>query len=454
MFSGNQDQFAADAINARLESLLQGECVGNGTPLASVVATALDVDRRRSPVNDHNSISYSNGELLKLATDILITLDCPHSKTTLLFGTILETRNLGEILIDGECWTLDAGRPGLHPAFTARKGAHGPNLELLHHHISRLTRKLACRRLGLPQPLLINDNGERHLLHFAPCAEAGGVVLQCWANGIDAIRFCGAFPEQIEEFAESIVKDMRSFWKHRKGIAKQGAEVRAIAETRIAHLEAAVDAIIIDMGFQFYMENLDFHVHYLAIDVALRPGLVLDYIPASRREAMRRGANFGPILDISGRYEQLDKLRRHGADGRITELAAAVMASGRFDSKLICSKVSEAYDVAVEIPGCGTSMFAAFYWADGSIYAEVCKHGTMNWNRDVLEINGFDVPEAKLVTMIGKPLSDLVELPFGGDIIVEQVERIPEGLRLHVAENYLMIDLASGRTWECPDDLV
>ena len=202
MFSGNQDQFAAAAINARLESLLQGECVVNGTPLASVVATALDVDRRRAPVNDQNPISYSDAELLKLAVDISITLDFPRSKTTLPFGTVLKTRNLGEIFIDGERWTLDAGRPGLHPVFTTRADAHGPNLELLHHHISRLTQKLACRRLGLPRPRVVHDNYIGHVLHFAPCAEAGGVVLQCWTDAIDAIRFCGAYPEQIERFAE------------------------------------------------------------------------------------------------------------------------------------------------------------------------------------------------------------------------------------------------------------
>lgn len=454
MFSGNQDQFAAAAINARLESLLEGECVGNGTPLASAVATALDVDRRRAPANDHNPISYSDEELIELAIDISVALDSPNSQTTLPFGTVLQTKKLGQILIDGEFWTLDAGRPGLHPAFTARKGAHGPNLELLHHHISRLTRKLACRRLGLPQPLVIFDYDERHLLHFAPCEEAGGVVLQSWANRTDATLFCGAFPEQIEELAESIVKDMCSFWKRRKDIAKQGAEVRAIAEARVAEREATVEAIIVDMTFQFDVEDLDFYAHYLAIDVALRPGLVLGFIPASRRALMRSGHNFVPPWGVTGRYEELENFRRHGADGMITELAAAVLASGRFDSKLICSKLSEAYDVAVELPGSGTSMFAAFYWADGRIYAEVCKHGAINWNRDVLEIYGVDVPETKLVTMNGKPLSDLVELPFGGDIIVDRVERIPDGLRLHVAENYRMIDLASGRTWECPDYLV
>jgi len=454
LLSGNQDQFAAAAINTRLESLLEGDCVGNGTPLASVVATALDVDRRRALANDHIPISYSDEELLKLAIDISITLNLPHSNTTLPFGTVLKTRDLGAIVIDGERWTLDAGRPGLHPVFTTRADAHGPNLELLHHHISRLTRKLACRRLGLPRPRVVPDNYIGHALTFAPCAEAGGVVLQCWTDAIDAIRFCGAYPEQIEQFAESIVKSMRLFWKRRKNISQQGAEVRAIAEIHIADREAAIDAISVDMMLQFDLENLDFYVHYLAIDDALRPGLVQDFIPASRRALMRRGYDFVPPWGVSGRYEELENFRRLGADGRITELAAAVLASGRVDPELIRSKLSEAYDVAVEISGCGKSMFVTFYWADGRIYAEVCKDGTMDWYRDVLEIYGVDAPETKLVTMIGKPLSDLVELPFGGDIIVDRIDRSLDGLRIHVAKNYLMIDLASGRTWECPDDLV
>lgn len=448
MFSGNQDQFAVAAINTRLESLLEGECVGNGTPLAAAVTAALDMDRRRAPATAVDAIIYSDEQLIELAAAIWVTLESAHSKTTLPFGTVLETRHLGEILLGGELWTLDAGRPGLHPAFTARKGAHGPNLELLHHHISRLTQKLACRRLGLPQPLVIYGNDERHLLHFAPCVEAGGAVLQCWANGTSATLFCGAFPEQIEEIAKSIVKDMRSFWSRRRDIAKQSAEVRIIAENFVAQQEARVDAIVIEMGCQSDKEDLDFEVNYFAIDVALRPGLVSNFIPAWRRVAFMRGHHFGPILDVNSRYKQLEHFRRHGADGRITELAAAILASGIVDPEPIRSKLLEAHDVAVEIPGRGTSMFVAFYWVDGAIYAEICKHGTMNWNRDVLEIYGVDVPETKLVAMNGRPLSDLLGLPFGGDIIVDRVERGRDGLFVHVVESFLMVDLSSGRTWE------
>jgi hypothetical protein len=291
-------------------------------------------------------------------------------------------------------------------------------------------------------------------LHFPPCPEAGGVVLQCWADGAGALRFCGALPEQIKEFAESIVKDMRLFWKRRKEIAEQAAEVSAVAETCVAEREAAVDAIIIDMRFQFDVEDLDFHVHYRALDVALRPGLVLDFIPAWKRALIMRGHSFDSPWGVSGRYKELESLRSHGADGRITELAAAVLASGKVNSELIRLKLAEAYDVAVELPRRGTSMFVAFYWADATIYAEVCMQGKLNWNRDVLEIYGVDVPQAKLVTMTGRPLSELVELPFGGDMIVDRVERISDGLRLHVPNNFLLVDLESERTWKCPDDLL
>jgi hypothetical protein len=137
MFSGNQDQFAVAAINARLEALLDGVCAGNGTPLAAVVAVALEVDRRKAAAIDHARLTYSDDELIDLAVAVLATLQNPHFQTTLPFGTVFESRDRADILIGGERWTLDAGRPGLYPVYTTRKDAHGPNLELLHHHSKR-----------------------------------------------------------------------------------------------------------------------------------------------------------------------------------------------------------------------------------------------------------------------------------------------------------------------------
>jgi hypothetical protein len=246
---------------------------------------------------------------------------------------------------------------------------------------------------------------------------------------------------------------MRAFWKRRKDIAQQGAEVSAIADALVAEREAEVDAIIIDMSFQFDSTDFNFHVHYSGIDEALRRGLVMDYIPASRRKLVKYGHYIGPAWGISERYEELDKIRSIGADGKITELAAEILASGKVDAQQIRSQLSVSYDVVVELPGASTSTFLTFYWRDGTIYSEIYKHGTLDWVRNVLVLYGIDVPEAKRVTSIGQPLSNLVELPFGGSIVVDQIDRIGEKLRLSFPEKLLMIDLTSGNTWDCPVDL-
>ena len=71
MSKGNQDHAAAAAaIKERLDFLLEGKCVGTGTPLSAAVATALEVDRRRAPSNDRISLGHSDEQLLKLAADI------------------------------------------------------------------------------------------------------------------------------------------------------------------------------------------------------------------------------------------------------------------------------------------------------------------------------------------------------------------------------------------------
>jgi|GEM_PF-3771799 hypothetical protein len=453
MFSGKQDQFTAAISHERLETLLDGMDAGNGTPLASAIAVAFEVDRRISRASDEHISDISDDVLRDLAFDARYTFTHSGSQTVLPFGTILESKDLGEILIGGERWVLDAGRPGLFPIWTTRRDAHGPNLELLHHHIARLTRKLACRRLGLPQPVLVFDYEARDLLHFAPHPEVGDVVLQCWASETGAPRFCGALPGQIEAFARAIVNDMRAFWKRRKDLTEQGTEVRSIVEQFVVDTDAKVDAIIVNMSTQFANKDFDFYVHYLAVDDALRQGLVRDYIPASRRNSIKQGHNFGHSRIMLYGYQTLAALRNQGADGWITELAAAILVSGKVGTKQILHDLSRSYDVTFELSTTGASLFGVFYWNDGTVHAELSSPGTLYWSRDILELNGIEVPEAKRVAMTDRPISDLADLPFGGDILIGQAETINNGVRLHVGEKPFLIELASGKVWECPEEL-
>lgn len=176
-----------------------------------MVATVLEVDNRLGAGRRPVTLELADAALLTLACDIIDAIDIPPARVELPSGTTLETQNTGEIQIGGEEWVFIAGQPGLYPSAMAPRGATGPNLDLLHKYILRKTRKLACRRLGLPKPVFVCDTDARHLLHFDPLSEAGGVVLQLWSHVTGAPLFCAALPWQIETFADEIVKDMRRY---------------------------------------------------------------------------------------------------------------------------------------------------------------------------------------------------------------------------------------------------
>lgn len=451
MFVGNQKQFVAEGIRERLELLLEGVDVGNGTPLAAAVVSALHVDWRIS--GNRTADTYSDDELLDLAYEIQATLVSANSGMTLPCGTILETEGLGKILIGGEWWTLDAGRPGLHPFEIARRGAHGPNLDLLRGHISRLTRNLACRRLGLPKPVVVSDYDELHLLHFEPCMEAGGVVLQFWANGTDAPLFCSALPEQIEAYAETIVEGMRTFWKRRKSIASQGIEMRAIAECVSVERDIEVDAVLLDISNLSVSDELHFDVLYIGIDEAMRRGRILDYVPAWQRAQWRNGVRYHLCPIAEKNQAEFDELRRHCADGRITQMAAAILASGVIDKAQMLRELSLNYKSNVELPTDGASIFITLFWQSGIIFAEVTYPKLFHGAENMIEFNAINVPETKRLTMVGRPVSDIAQLPFGGGIIVEQVTNKEDGMRLRLREKLMFIDLKTGKTWECPETL-
>ena len=449
MYIGSNEQFAApSAQKVRLERLLDGIDAGNGTPAADSIISALKVDWRLSGGFGRQEIDRSDADLLHFATEFLTTISCPQAAMVLPFGTTLKTRKLGDIRIGEEAWLLDAGRPGLHPMETTRRDAHGPNLGLLHRHIHRLTRKLACRHLGLPQAKQVCDNDDRHLLHFTPQAEAGDVVLQRWADGTDAPLFCAALPAQIEALAVDIVKDMRAFWKRRGEIARQSIEVKAIAEQRVARSEAVVEAIIFDFSAQSDETYFDFYVLYKGIDVAMRRGTILEYIPASRRahSHMLRGP-----AGIDDRYEELRVLQNLGANGRITEAAAAILDSGLVNREAALAGLSTTYDWNTAILETGRPTYVTFFWQDGTINADVSMPGRMNWYRGKLELVG-QLPEIVLTAMAGRPASDLADLPFGGDLIVERAEELKGGVLLHIQQRNLLINLETGKVWEEPED--
>lgn len=413
-----------------------------------MVATVLEVDNRLGAGRRPVTLELADAALLTLACDIIDAIDIPPARVELPSGTTLETQNTGEIQIGGEEWVFIAGQPGLYPSAMAPRGATGPNLDLLHKYILRKTRKLACRRLGLPKPVFVCDTDARHLLHFDPLSEAGGVVLQLWSHVTGAPLFCAALPWQIETFADEIVKDMRTVWRRRKDIACQVAEVRALAEARVEGHDAEVQAIIVDFSIQSSDDaELDMYVHYSGIDVALRRGIILDYIPARMREQRRRtGFPYGE----PGWADDLVELRGLGAHGRITEVAAAILACEHVDRDAILSALSVNYECRLAVATAKSPIYLTFFWHTGEIRAEVSMNQAIDWHRDRLELFGVRFPETALAALPARPISEIADLPFGGELIIAKAEALDWGVRLYVEERELLINLESGKVWEDP----
>lgn len=443
MLIERQDQFATSELKQRLEVLLDGIDAKNSTPAAAIITSILATDWRLVRAANNIYPALNDSDLEKLAFEILETVSSERRQFQLPTGTVIETEKLGSVIIGAEEWAFDADRPGLHPLSRVSKVAQGSNLALLHKLIVRKTRNLACRGIGLPRPVQICDVDDRHLLHFPPFKTAGNVVLQIWGNGTGAPRFCAAMPEQIEAFANKIVADMRLFYRRRSEIARQAGEARAIAAARIYGSDAEIEQIAVDLSTQSRYEDLDFYVQYLATDVAMRRGLVLDFISASDRA---RGHIGRAPWGVSGRADERAKLKKQGADGRISKLAKSIVSSGLFDTDSILAELANEYESRVELATRPSPTYISFYWLDGTIEAEVIMPGLMEWCRDEVEFPKIALPEIAKSTIVGKPLSKIADLPFGGDTIVEQVcDLHGGGTRFNVEGSTDLIDLGSGR---------
>ncbi|WP_242154014.1 hypothetical protein [Sphingomonas sp. BAUL-RG-20F-R05-02] len=445
MFRESQSQFETTRIPACYRHFV----MGNGTSVADALSSALDLDLRISGRLDGAEVlnALREEEIDKLAAQLQVVFEVKHFEFTLPLGTIVKSHAIGEVRFGGEAWALDAGRPGLHPAETMRRDAHGPNFDLLLAEIKRATRKLACRRLGFPQPVFIVDSEARHLLQFPPCQEAGGVVLQLWANGTEAPRFAAASSAQIIEFAESVVADMRTFWKRRKAIAIRAKEVRDLVDAVAVEHDAEIQLVAVDLSYQREDENIDMYVQYLAVDEAMRTGPVLDFLPC--RDHITSEFYFGPF-GVTRRPEDLAKLRSLGADGRIDDMAAAVATVAPGGAAAVFAKLATEYETTFEVPTGGAPMFVTLYWRDGTIKAEISMAGSLDWCRTELEILGHSLPETVIDTLPGRTVERIAELPFACPCKVERAESLTRGLRLRLQVGERLIHLSSGRIWDEP----
>lgn len=442
----SQSEFEAVTVVQRLRGLFGEVELANGTPIADVVAAALVIDQRVAGARASAVAEIAREPLIQAAKDVVLALELGEHEFTLPLGTTSKSDRPGGLAIGGEQYVQDVDRPGLWAVEAVRRDAHGSNLDLLRQQVAQLTRRLACRRIGLPVAFFIVESDARDLLQFPPCEAAGGVVLQRSAGETGADRFCAANPEQIREFAKSIVADMRVLWKRRTAIAEQvGQTLRAVdaglVEARAEGLDTRLAKICIDLSLQHENEDVSFYLEYEGIDEALRRGPVLDYVPGHNRP---QGGVHTPPWTCAHRREKLVELGQADAHGWISDVAAAVADAAPEGRAAVLERLASDYQTYVALPTSSGTMHCTLYWRDGQIRAEISKSGRIDVYQDRLELTGVKLPETVIAGLVGRSLDEIVELPFRSGCAITDVQETARGLRLTLDVDLSFVNLDTG----------
>lgn len=452
MFQADHAQFENAKIDGTLHNFLPGMQTAVSTPLADALIAAIKIDIRRSGVSspEPTLLALDFDKVFELGWQLNYALETRGHEFCLPFGSVVRGVEPGCVEVAGEAMTLDVDRPGLHAVETTSRHARGSNLELLRSNIERLTRKLACRRIGLPSPHHIVDTDSRPLLQFPPFAEAGDVVLQRSAYETGAVRFCAASPKQIAEFAGSIVADMKALWKLRKAVAPRVIAVRREAEKAAAALPVPATVRSIDITMEHQRDVTDFclYVEYNAIDEAMRDGIVLDFVPS--RDRIEDGL-FRTPWSLAGRWIERAKLRALGADGMIDEMALCILEAAPEGASAVLARLTDSYETQVTIPTDAAPVFATLFWRDGCIDAEISAAQLLDWCGTKLELYGLGMSEAEADAFGGLRVCDIATLPFGCACVISSSSGLNDGgTRLSIDPERKLIDLATGRTWAVP----
>lgn len=275
-------------------------------------------------------------------------------------------------------------------------------------------------------------------------------MLQRCTSDTGAARFCSATPAQIHALATSIVVDMQTLWKRRRLVAEQAKDVRQLADSKIPEEASGVSvrAIAIDFEHQRADGHLSFYVEYDGVDEALRPGIVLDFIPAN----IEAWSRFDRIpWGISERLAERDALRALGADGEIDEFAAAILRVAPEGQAAVLARLAHDDETLVSFMTEAGPLYATLFWRDGRIEVEIDISGVLVQGHNRLELSGRAFSQEDAAALVGSPLASIGGLPFDADVVIAKASPLmPSGLELCLRppSERKLVNCTAGRTWK------
>jgi hypothetical protein len=240
---------------------------------------------------------------------------------------------------------------------------------------------------------------------------------------------------------------MQAFWARRAEIAAAASKVRTHAEAVIDDVGVegfGVRRICIDMEVQRDTSPLAFYVEYDAIDEAMRPGVVLDYLISDQPDApFIRRVPYG----LGHRHEDRAALRAKGADGSIDAVALAVMRASPESEQVILTRLASSYETLVTFMTERGPLYATLYWREGCVKAEVTVPGHLDWYEGRLEL--FDCPlrEEDIAPFVGRAVASLPDLPFSCEGKITEARSLRNCVKFVVETREALLNLDNGEIW-------
>lgn len=165
-------------LRRRLRLIDPTSDAGNCMPLVDAAASLIVADAAQAQVKPARIAQMTEAELLTAIKTTAVLLSGRTVQDIVLpFGTKAHGVDDGRVNIGDQAYVMLDKCSGLTREHEAPVSQAGPNFDRFLEELRAATAGQACSGLGLPEAITEEGASDEYLLHFAPCAAAGGVSL-------------------------------------------------------------------------------------------------------------------------------------------------------------------------------------------------------------------------------------------------------------------------------------
>ena len=366
------------------------------------------------------------------------------------FGTEARAIDDGEVCVGNEYYVLIDSWGGMVRAHEAPVSQAGPNFDLFLAQLREAVAGQACSALGLPDAITEESVVDEYLLHFPPCASAGGVSLDMPIDRpihqLPHYAFC--------DIIHLTVWAMEIFWNQRKRLAQRVRIAKSLFEIAIDGAGAVGAGLrVVDFRsrpFEFVDSNCDtlhdklsLYIGLSSFDAALRPGTAHWMLMGKERARQTMTSAVRQHLATMQRIERGDV---PSADG----LAAAFIAGAPGGASAVLARLAQNLTTWVVMPISGGRTFAArLYWSDGEIKAWHLEHRHVHLRDAAVTLRNYPLPDVIENSLEGRRLDEIIGFPMPCPVRVRSGERpYPGSLVLLLHDVFHPVDLVAGSIGE------